>query len=234
MFCSNCGNQLPKDALFCQKCGTKVDREESAACQKEMPEPNNIDNHRENMEDVRLENGGVSQTTSEETTDSTKQGKFNGEKQIEHYKEMSQEMLGNLKKIPYQRIFEKLKEVPLLWKIGTVVGILLLFIVVCVMVHKPGKDVREACLDYYSSSVTVEEAFDSFFEDGKWSEHKEDGDTYVVFTGKCSYLDETVKVKIRFRIDDDYFYFANMEMNGQPQADIISEALFDRIYESYD
>ncbi len=233
MFCSNCGNQLPKDALFCQKCGAKVVSEESVAYQTEIPESDDVDNHRETMEDARSENEGVSQTTSADTTDSTRQGKFNGEKQIEHYKEMSQEMLGNLKKIPYQGLFDKLKELPLLWKIGAGIGVLLVVIVICLMVHKPGKDVRESYLDYYSSSVTIEEAFDSFFEDGKWSEHKENGDTYVVFTGKCSYLDENVKVKIRFRIDDDYFYFANMEMNGQPQADIISEALFDRIYEPY-
>ena len=237
MFCSNCGNQLPEGALFCQECGTKVDNEESAAYQTNRHVSDTVIHQNDNMADVHSDSENVSETSSADTTDTGKsyaggQDKFNREKQLEHYKEMSQEMLGNLKKIPYQGVLDKLKKIPLLWKVGTVVGIILL-IVLCLSMHKPGQDVRESYLEYYSSSITIEDAFDSFFENGKWSEHKENGDIYVVYTGDCWYLNERVNVKIRFRIVGDYFYFANIEMNGQRQSDILSEALFDKIYEEY-
>lgn len=237
MFCSNCGNQLPEGALFCQECGTKVDNEESAAYQTNGHVSDTVIHQNDNMEDVHLDSRSVSETSSADTTDSgnsytSGQDKFNREKQLERYKEMSQEMLGNLKKTPYQGVLDKLKKIPLVWKAGSVVGILFV-IVLCSLIHKPGQDVRESYIEYYSSSVTVEDAFDAFFENGKWSEHREDGDTYVIFTGKCLYLEEKVNVKIRFRIEGDYFYFVNVEMNGKPQSDIISEALFDKVYEAY-
>lgn len=208
MFCSNCGNQLPEGALFCQECGEKVNGEETATYQTEK---------------------GMSNTENSYETD---QDRLNREKQLKQYKEMSQEMLGNLKKVPYQGMLDRLKNMPLKWKIGAGIGILLV-IVLCTRIHKPGEGVRDAYLEYYSNSVTVEEAFDSFFDNGKWSEHKEDGDIYVVFTGECTYLDKKANIKIRFRIQGDHFYFVNMEMNGQPQSDIISEALLDKVYEGY-
>ena len=208
MFCSNCGNQLPEGALFCQECGEKVNGEEQVTYRTERV-----------MSDA-------------ENSYQADQDRLSREKQLKHYKEMSQEMLGNLKKVPYQGILDRLKNMPLKWKIGAGIGILLV-IVLCTRIHKPGADVRDAYLENYSNSITVEEAFDSFFDNGRWSEHREDGDVYVLFTGECTYLDKKAKIKIRFRIKGDYFYFVNMEMNGQPQSDILSEALLDKVYEGY-
>lgn len=237
MFCNNCGNQLSEGALFCQKCGAKVNgvngayRAEEAVSDTVMNQKNNTDAMPTDSEAVP-EVSAADQTEAEPYN--ARKDRLNREKQFEHYKEMSQEMLGNLKKVPYHGILDKLKKMPLAWKAGAWVAAgIILIIILCAMIHKPGGDVRDAYLEAYSNLITVEEAFDSFFDNGKWSEYKEDGDKYVIFTGKCFYLDKKVDVKIRFRIKGDYFYFVNMEMNGQPQSDIISEALLDKVYEGY-
>lgn len=237
MFCSNCGNQLAEDALYCQECGEKVNSEEKAAHQPEEGMPDTTINNKNNAEDVHAIRENITETSFSNQTDAKKfntagQDKFNKEDRFEHYREMSQDMLDSLKKVPYQGVLDRLKNMPLKWKIGAGIGILLV-IVLCTRIHKPGEGVRDAYLESYSNSITVEEAFDSFFDNGKWSEHKEDGDVYVVFTGECTYLDKKADIKIRFRIKGDHFYFANMEMNGQPQSDIISEALLDKVYEGY-
>lgn len=39
MFCSNCGNELPKDALFCNQCGQKVKRIEPIPEPEPEPKP---------------------------------------------------------------------------------------------------------------------------------------------------------------------------------------------------
>lgn len=238
MFCSNCGNQLLEGALFCQKCGVKVDIEEDTTYQTRSSVSNDTANHRDDMEDVHMNDKDALRAVSSDKAESKNpyadgRGKLNREKQFERYKKIPNKILGNLKDIPYQRGLNRLKKVPLICKVGIGIIVLLVIIILSSTFRKPGRDVRESYLDYYSNSVTVEEAFDSFFENGKWSEHKENGDTYVVFSGVCWYLDEKVNVKIRFKIQDDYFYFANMEMNGEPQSDIISEGLFDKVYESF-
>ena len=40
-FCAKCANQIPSDAVFCVKCGAKVDSRTAATCERcgaEMPE----------------------------------------------------------------------------------------------------------------------------------------------------------------------------------------------------
>ena len=56
------------------------------------------------------------------------------------------------------------------------VGLVVLIVIFIIFVNKPdfliniiqpGSGVRNACLSEYSESVTIEEAFDNFFENGK-------------------------------------------------------------------
>lgn len=106
---------------------------------------------------------------------------------------------------------DQLKKTSLVWKVEAVIGIILV-IVFCLTIHRPEKDARDAYIDYYKSSVTAGDVFDFFFENGKWSEYKENGDTYVVYAGDCCYLGGRVNVKIRFRIGENCFYFAAVEI----------------------
>lgn len=210
MFCSKCGSQLPEGALFCQKCGAKLNIQASGSSQTEWTE-----------------------TIRPESSENTRMnGQEKSENQVEEYSKRVQKGIDELKKIPYKKILDKLKEIPNKLKIGIVIGVVVI-ICACSLLHKPGRSVREAYMEQYSSSITVEDAFDNFFVDGKWSEQKEDGDKYVIYTGKCWYMEEKVNIKIRFRVEDDYFYFISLEMNGVAQSDLISGALFDKVYEAY-
>ena len=40
MFCSNCGNEIPDDSVFCDKCGTRLDAGGPAAEETYRPSPN--------------------------------------------------------------------------------------------------------------------------------------------------------------------------------------------------
>lgn len=78
---------------------------------------------------------------------------------------------------------------------------------------------------------TIEEAFDDFFNSMEWDSYKEDGDTYVICTGKCKADGETMRLKIIFEIDGDDFELVRVTIDGESytSASDISEIL-DIIY----
>ena len=78
---------------------------------------------------------------------------------------------------------------------------------------------------------TIEEAFDDFFNSMEWDSYKEDGDTYVICTGKCKADGETMRLKIIFEIDGDDFEPVRVTIDGESytSASDISEIL-DIIY----
>ncbi len=98
---------------------------------------------------------------------------------------------------------------------------------------QPGMGVRNAYLTQYSEDVTVEEAFQNFFENPQWSTYREDGYTYVVFIGNCEYLGERVDVSITFQITGEQFRADHLDINGVEQNDLILYGLFTKIYEGY-
>lgn len=98
---------------------------------------------------------------------------------------------------------------------------------------QPGGAVRNAYLTQYSEDVTVEEAFDNFFDNGKWSTYKSDGYSYVAFTGTCLYLDVPVDVRIRFIITGEHFRVDSLDVNGESMGDLALGWLLEEVYESY-
>lgn len=99
-------------------------------------------------------------------------------------------------------------------------------------IMKPGMEVREAYLSQYSETVTIEEAFDNFFENGKWRKYKEEDYTYIAFTGVCEYMGERADVKVTFKITGENFIIDSMDINGQAQNDLMIYALLSKIYEN--
>lgn len=98
---------------------------------------------------------------------------------------------------------------------------------------QPGMGVRTAYLTQYSEDVTVEEAFNQFFDNPKWSTYTENGYTYVVFAGTCEYLGERADARITFQITGEQFRVDHLDINGVEQNDLILYGLLSKIYESY-
>ena len=68
--------------------------------------------------------------------------------------------------------------------IGLGIAIVIAFVVVLkadftANIFQPGANVRNAYLTQYSETVTVEDAFDNFFDNGKWGTYKENDYSYV-------------------------------------------------------
>jgi len=124
--------------------------------------------------------------------------------------------------------------------IHMVVGIVVIGLVVAVIVLKPdfisniiqpGANVRNAYLTQYSENVTIGDAFEGFFENGKWSTHKTDDYSYVLFDGSCEYLGQKSDVRVRFKITGENFVVDSMDINGQPQGDLVLYALMSAVYD---
>lgn len=97
----------------------------------------------------------------------------------------------------------------------------------------PGIEVRGAYLSRYSSTVTIEDAFENYFEDGKWSKYDSEGYTYVVFTGSCWYFDDRDDVRIVFKITGKNFIVDSLDINGVEQNNLIVHSLLSEVYEDY-
>ena len=100
-------------------------------------------------------------------------------------------------------------------------------------IFQPGANVRNAYLTQYSDTVTIEDAFDNFFDNGKWGTYKENDYSYVTFTGACEYLGERADVKITFKITGENFLVDHLDVNGTMQNDLILYGLLAKVYEDY-
>lgn len=96
---------------------------------------------------------------------------------------------------------------------------------------KPGAEVRQAYLSQYSSSITIEEAFNNFFGDPDWFTYESEGYSYVAFKGTCIYNDEKADVMINFKITGENFMVDSMDINGQPQNNLIIRLMLSKVYE---
>ena len=122
--------------------------------------------------------------------------------------------------------------------IGLGIAIVIAFVVVLkpdftANIFQPGANVRNAYLTQYSETVTVEDAFDNFFDNGKWGTYKENDYSYVTFTGACEYLDEKADVKITFKITGENFLVERLDVNGTTQNDLMLYGLLTKVYEDY-
>lgn len=97
----------------------------------------------------------------------------------------------------------------------------------------PGKEVRTAYLSEYSKSITIEDAFENFFDNGKWTKYNLGGYTYVAFTGTCRYYDEQADVRVVFKITGKNFIIDSLDINGRTQSNLVLYGLLSAVYEDY-
>lgn len=97
----------------------------------------------------------------------------------------------------------------------------------------PGIEVRHSYLSEYSSDVTIEEAFNNFFSNEKWSTYTSEGYDYVLFSGNCLVADESADVRINFKITGEHFIVDSVEVNGTPIGILMQYGMLQKIYEDY-
>lgn len=99
---------------------------------------------------------------------------------------------------------------------------------------KPGIEVRDAYLTEYSETVTVEQAFNNFFANEKWSTYESEGYSYVVVTGSCEFMGEQADTRLIFKITGEQFRVDSLDVNGQKQGDLVMYSLLSKVYEDYE
>lgn len=123
-----------------------------------------------------------------------------------------------------------------------VIGFAVLMAVVFVVVLKPdliynlvqpGYAVRQGYLAQYSENVTVEDAFDNYFDNPQWSIYEEGGYSCVAFTVTCKYMEEKVDIRLTFQITGEQFRIDRLDVNGIEQSDFILYALLESVYDAY-
>lgn len=81
--------------------------------------------------------------------------------------------------------------------------------------------------------VTVEQQADSFFRDPEWSAGKAaDGRKLVNVSGTFTYLERPVRGMLQMWVQGEGFSVEALEINGQPQPDVMIDALLSKMCEA--
>lgn len=256
MFCGNCGRQLNEGALFCPYCGTKMNNEKS------FENPQNESGIPIECETKQISNN-ESFEQKESTGFKEWWGRCSNAKKIFIilgailiggsfivFREFWMDLfvilfgivfiIGIIVTLTTGSKEEKMQTREMIVKMG--VGLIIIGIIVFVVVVKPdflseliqpGAGVRNAYLSQYSEKVTIEEAFEDFFANEKWSTYKSEGYSYVVFTGTCEYFGKQADVRVTFKITGESFIVDNLDINGKTQNDLILYSLLSAVYEDY-
>lgn len=83
--------------------------------------------------------------------------------------------------------------------------------------HDKSLGIKDSKLKDVDSDMTVGEALDSFYTDGKWSNYKEDGTQYVVYKARQKKYD--IDMEVTFWVQDNGdFGVQDSEINGEQQG----------------
>lgn len=97
------------------------------------------------------------------------------------------------------------------------------------------EEVKTSCPDAYPD-ITMEQAFDAFFADPKWSFGEMEGSYVTVnFTGTCLYREKEVKAHLIIYnyVNENKNTVKSLDFNGVPQQEEILQLLLNTVYQSY-
>ena len=117
---------------------------------------------------------------------------------------------------------------------GILVIIALAFGILAYTHHGIIQQVKETHLEAYPT-IAIEDAFEGFFTDPKWSYGENSGDQHtVIFFGRCLYLNEEVTANITISCTEDSrsTSFESLDFNGVPQSDYVLSQLLNAVYEN--
>lgn len=249
MYCHKCGTQIDEGAVFCHGCGEKVIYEGSQEDEKSEPIDENgflpENNPAEEKEKSEFDEWW-------ESSSKAKRGlviitavivliiiiavvwKF---RSIIAVVLLAVGVIGALTMGTKEEKAEARRDmVKILVGIGIFTAIILIIVLrpdFISNVIQPGAEVRNAYLSQYSEDVTVEDALEEYFDNGKWDTYKEGGYSYVTFTGTCNYLGEKTDAKITFKITGENFIVDSLDLNGREQNDLILVLFLTEVYEDY-
>lgn len=115
---------------------------------------------------------------------------------------------------------------------AVIVVLIILTILVRSGIFTPGSMVRNGYLTRYSSTVTVGEAFDSFFAHPQWSSTKNGDTEYVIFTGQFLRDGEPADARITFDVRGDSFSVSGIDVDGI-SLNVLGWPLLEAVYEDY-
>ena len=94
--------------------------------------------------------------------------------------------------------------------------------------------VKYAYLNAYSTEITINEAFNDFFDDPTWESYTENSEDYVKFTGECTFKGRPALMVITFEfMENDWFRVSNIKLNGETLSEYEEDAVLEKIFESY-
>ena len=121
-----------------------------------------------------------------------------------------------------------------------VLGYILLFAIIIFgflfyFQYQAVQEVRQSSPTNYPD-FTLEEAFDAFFENPKWSYGEDCGDYQIIyFSGDCLYREQEVTANLEIRSYDStgQSTIYSLDFNGVPQSDEMLNLLLTTVYENY-
>lgn len=118
-------------------------------------------------------------------------------------------------------------------KKGIIIAIAVVAVIILVSTlfgNNPVNTVKTGKLNQYPEQ-TVGDAFADFFSNPEWTSYKQDGDTYVKFTGKCTFYGEMVNAKVIFLMDGNKFQIDSFKVGNQNVTSAYDlESVLDKIY----
>ncbi len=223
-FCINCGAKLPEGVKFCGSCGTKVEEIVTDNNAQEPVQPDEVTVGSEGNQGNQPKEGKSSNALIVVIAIAiiavicALYFKFSGL--------IAVAVLAGIIISTFYLMFKQHKTKSDIWHmiIGLIVTIVFIgwfaikFIGGGVSEADPISLVKNGGFEYYSDSITVEEAFESYFGEGQWDSYEDNsGDVFVtyntIYTNEA-YTNASVGFIFSVELENETFYLESIAIDG--------------------